>query len=63
MEQLSLEARRREGGGEMALGQIGEGKKPFPGHELGRNGKSGLVVNGSFPSGYAMMSAIEAGQI
>jgi hypothetical protein len=64
MEQLSLEARRRaggEGGGEMGIGQIGEGKKPA--HELGRNGKAGLVVNGSFPSGYAMMSAIEAGQI
>ena len=70
MEQLSLDTRRGgggrgEGGGEMGIGQIGEGKKLTVGaaHEMGRNGKSGPVVNGSFPSGYAMMSAIEAGQI
>ena len=68
MEQLSLDARRgggggggREGGGEVGIGQIGEGKKAVSAHEMGRNGKS--VMNGSFPAGYAMMSAIEAGQI
>ena len=65
MEQLSLDARHggvAAGDGELRLGQIGDGKK-VP-QELMRNGKSaGAVVNGSFPSGYAMMSAIEAGQM
>ena len=60
MEQLSLDG--RVGEVDMRLGQIGEGKK-VPPYELGRNGKPGAVVNGSFTSGYAMMSAIEAGQM
>ena len=64
MEQLTMDGRRvGEVGGEMRIGQIGEGKKPVSAHEMARNGKSGGIVNGSFPHGYAMMSAIEAGQM
>ena len=67
MEQLTLDGRRGmvgggvvgEGGqGQMGDGGGGLGKK----HDNSRNGKS-AIVNGSFPSGYAMMSAIEAGQV
>ena len=76
MEQLALGGRGMGGGGggmgggevRPGVGQIGDvlgkgGHKQgvHPG-EGGRNGKS-AVLNGSFPSGYTMMTAMEAGQM
>ena len=67
MEQLALDARvgrNGEGGGEMRLGQIGEGVGKKQGvHDASQNGKSPVIYNGSFPPGYTMMSAVEAGQM
>ena len=47
------------------MGQIGEGGKKQGVHDGSRNGGKSAVLNGSFPpaAGYAMMSAIEAGQM
>ena len=70
MEQLTLDGRRGMVGGGV-VGEGGEGRQGQMGdgggglgkkHDNSRNGKS-AIVNGSFPSGYAMMSAIEAGQV
>ena len=67
MEQLALDARvgrNGEGGGELRLGQIGEGVGKKQGvHDASQNGKSPVILNGSFPPGYTMMSAVEAGQM
>ena len=51
----------RVGGIGDGVGGGGLGKKPGI-HDGGRNGKS-AVLNGSFPSGYTMMPAMEAGQM
>ena len=68
MEQLSMEGRGGgrvggEGGGEVRLGEGGVGKKQAQQDMNRNNGKSHAILNGSFPHGYTMMSAVEAGQM